>query len=67
MSNRAIAIVLFHCGSKSDSTFDRGGKATGISTAQCLVDFARVEDDKGWHPERDEINFIRKTETSRDT
>lgn len=51
MSGGAVAVVLLHCSSKSYSTLDCGGQSAWISTAECLDDFSRAEDDEGGHAE----------------
>jgi hypothetical protein len=58
MSNRAVTIVLLHCGSKFNSALDRGGQAARISAAERLEDLSRAEDDEGRHTEGGEISFI---------
>ena len=52
MSHRAVTVILFHRSSKSDGTLDCGGQSAGISTAECLKDLARAEDDESRHTER---------------
>jgi hypothetical protein len=61
VSSGAVTVVLFHRGSKSNSTLDSGGQTAGVCATKCLEDFSRAEDDEGGHSGIADISVVQKS------